>query len=60
MKNKKLNIYDLPLKANMEEFNFKTGKVRKGKLVVSKKLIELSAGVVANHLIDKSKNNSTS
>ncbi len=55
MKNKKLNIYDLPLKENMEEFNFKTGKVRKGKLVVSKKLIELSAGVVANHLIDKAK-----
>lgn len=55
MENKKLNIYDLPLKANMEEFNFKTGKVRKGKLVISKKLIELSAGVVANHLIDNAK-----
>ena len=55
MKNKKLNIYDLPLKANMEEFNFKTGKVRKGKLVISKKLIDLSAGVVVNHLIDNAK-----
>ncbi len=55
MLNKKLNIYDLPMAKNMVEYNFETQKERVGKIVVSRKVVELSAKVAVDNLIDKFK-----
>lgn len=53
LNNKELNIYDLPFRKNMQEFNFANKKVRQGNFVFDKKLLIEPSSVILNALLKK-------